>query len=86
METKKEFDGLNALTCSVVVIKKRGKAALELRKHTSKPELMKAILECCFLELPIIIYPKFQDKFRGLISLQEKGIIKNNKGKYIYLI
>lgn len=77
------------LRVNVIVTERPGnKPAVELRRNTTKEELIKAIIQAAYDEQPITILPNFSDKFRALHSLQEKGIIEydNKTDKFIFVI
>lgn len=51
-------------------------------------DTIKTLLSCAFSDQPVIVYPKFLDKFSAIGTLCEKGILyrDNKTGKYIYTI
>ena len=72
------------LTASIVVTDKNALPCIELRKITTKQEVIKHIISCAFHEVPIIIYPKFKDKLKAITSLIEKGILYYDKDQNQY--
>jgi len=74
-----------AYPISIVISEKNDKPIIELRKNTSDPEIIKAIISCAFHNRPIIVQPTLNDKVKAIGSLLEKGIIyKGEDGQYYF--
>lgn len=69
---------------SIVVTEKNNKPCVELRKTTTDRDTIKRIISCAFHEIPIIVIPKFNNKYHALASLGEKGIIYRKKEQYFF--
>lgn len=71
------------LPVKVIVTVKNGLPAVELRTLTTNQYLIKNIVSAAWHDTPLIIAPFFPDKFKGLNSCIEKGILyldpKDNK-------
>lgn len=67
---------------------KNGKPALEIRRLTTDPDIIKIIIDAAFFEKPIIVFPVFRERLRAIATLSKRGIIKynGNTGSYSYLI
>ena len=66
------------------LITKNGKPAIELRRVTEDLDTIKIILNSAISEKPILIYPTFRNKMRGIATLCEKNILKYSKDKNCY--
>lgn len=71
---------------SVIVTQKNGLPAIELRKLTTHPDVVKQIVSATLRGQTIILKPRFRDDFRGISSLVEKGILYKNPsdGQYYF--
>lgn len=61
---------------------------IQMKRSTTNPELMKAILSAAFREKPIIIQPMFRNKIQSLATLTSKGIIAydQEQEQYVFII
>lgn len=63
------------LELSIVVTIKNDMPCLELRRTINTPELIKSVIQAAFHDRPIITQPTFRNKYSGIASLIEKGIL-----------
>lgn len=71
------------LTMPVSITSKNEIPAVRLRKEVTDIEVMKKLLSAAFHEVPIVIVPKFVDKFVAVNNMQEKGMIyKDDNGEF----
>lgn len=72
---------------NIIVTDRKGYPAIELRRTTSDPELIKNIVSCAYHQRPIIVMPSFSDYLKGMASLKRKGIIHQvENGKFYFNI
>lgn len=71
---------------SLIVTHKNGLPAVELRRITTEPEIVKQIISAAFHGQTIILKPVFKDTLRSVSALAEKGIIYKdlNDGQYYF--
>lgn len=75
---------INYFPVPLIITSKNDKKALELRKLTTDPAIIKAILTAALHEQGIIIFPSFSDRLRAIATLAEKGIIEVNPKNNTY--
>lgn len=63
------------LSMFIRVSEKDGKPRLILTRQILNAETIKSIVYSMYYQQPIIIYPQFTDKLKGMNSLIKKGII-----------
>lgn len=64
---------------NVIVTSKNDLPAIELRRNTTNPEIIRAVIRHATHETPLLILPKFSNKMQTLNNLQEKGILSWDK-------
>lgn len=80
------MDKIPPLFFNLIITEKNGKPALEIRKVTTEPELIKIILENAFNDKPVIAYPVFTNRLKAISVLVDKGIIYKETDKFYYNI
>lgn len=84
MEQQKSQD---IVSIPVQITSKMGCPCVCLRKEITDFDLIRNIVHCAMHDKPIIIMPKFQDKFIAQNALIQKGIIyKDNDGVFKFNI
>lgn len=74
-----------AFPINIVISDKDGKPIIELRKVINEEDKIKIILSAAFREQPVIFQPRFNDKFRAIACLLDKGVIyKDDKDGQFY--
>lgn len=68
------------------VTKNNNCPALEIRKLLTDYELIRMVIASAFLEKPLIIYPKFTNKFLAINTLIENGIIYKKGEDYFFTL
>lgn len=72
---------------NVIVSGDNNKPCIHLRRKTNDEALIKLLVQCAFYEQPLIMIPKFRDKFNSLASLTKQGILhKDKEGQYHFNI
>jgi len=73
---------------NVLIQEKHGYPAIELRRITIDPLVIKAIISAAYRNTPLVILPVFQDPIKSLGSLLEKGVIYKSPedGEYYFNI
>lgn len=72
---------------NVIVSDDNNKPCIHLRRKTNDEQLIKLLVQCAFYEQPLIMIPKFRDKFNSLNSLVQLGVLsKDDKGQYHFNI
>lgn len=76
------------LQCSVVVSKIGEVPCIELRRRVTDVEVLKKVVWCALHDQPIIILPRFGDRFRSISSLINAGVVTYDKesGQYFFTI
>ena len=69
---------------SVLLQKKNGKPAIELRTLTTDPEIIRTIVSSAFQKKPIVVFPVFRDEVRASCKLVQNGILSYDKDKEVY--
>lgn len=69
---------------SIIVTQKNGYPAIELRRVTIEPEIIKAIVSAAYHNRPMIMVPKFTNSLQSLRSLIDKGILYQEDGQYFF--
>lgn len=72
------------LQCSIITTKTGKTPTIEIRRKITDQETLKKIIWCTLHEQPIIILPKFTDKFRSIATLIAQKIIIYDKEKEQY--
>ncbi len=72
------------LEVSIQIHEKNGLPAVELRRNTTDPKVITALLTCAFRKIPIIIQPKFTDTKQSLATMIDKGIVYLNAADHQY--
>lgn len=87
MPLKEPTQPVVPLTINLHITVRGNQPVLEMRRHILESDAIKTIISCAYYERPIIIQPIFQNKFRALASLIDKGILhRDEKGEYQYNI
>jgi len=71
---------------NLIITSKNDLPCLEIRRATSNQEVIKQIIHAAFQNQPIVVQPKFTDKFRAINSLMEKGILYKKENDFFFNI
>lgn len=73
---------------SVIVTQKNDKPAIELRRCSTDPRIIKQVLSCAYHGQPVTLLPTFTSPMQSLASMVEKGIVHKDPedGQYYFLI
>jgi hypothetical protein len=66
---------LKVLDVSVITTSYNNQPAVEIRRVTNDPELIKQIISCAFHDEAILILPTFRNKIKAISTLLDKGIL-----------
>jgi len=66
---------LKVLDVSVITTSYNNQPAVEIRRVTNNPELIKQIISCAFHDEAILILPTFRNKIKAISTLLDKGIL-----------
>lgn len=72
-------------TMSVIITFRDNGPCIELRKKFTNFEAIKRIISSAWHDRPIIVMPQFRNKLKAIASLQEKGILYEDNGKYFFM-
>ena len=66
---------LKVLDVSVITTSYNNQPAVEIRRVTNDPKLIKQIISCAFHDEAILILPTFRNKIKAISTLLDKGIL-----------
>ena len=66
---------IKVLDVSVITTSYNNQPAIEIRRVTNNPDLIKQIISCAFHDEAILILPVFRNKIKAISTLIDKGIL-----------
>lgn len=78
---------LPIVSVNIIVTYKGELPAIEIRKLTTKLDIIKILVSSAFHNRPVLIMPTFKDKLQSLNSLVDKGILyKDEKNDFYFTL
>ena len=70
---------VKVLDVSVITTSYNNQPAVEIRRVSNDPDMIKQIISCAFHDEAILILPTFRNKLKAISTLIDKGILILNK-------
>lgn len=70
------------INASIIITQRNSLPAIEIRRVTTDPATIKAIVSAAYHDKPIIIMPQFTNKMQSINTLIEKGILYRKGDQY----
>jgi len=82
----KEIKPIDLFSVNLQISERNQLPCLEIRKVTTDPTVIKAILKCAYHGVPITVLPAFTNNLRSITTLLEKGIIYKEGNRLLFNI